>query len=151
MDKSICTPLNSHVVKWPFWMSGNDRGRSVNPPDFWSFNFIDVRGLPLPFGSKRFTGFEFADLASWSSSFLLLLFSKKRGFLERSNFQDLQFQTQWRCSYQIEVASPWHLWNWMTKSWGDLLTSLYHFKSFQKGHFTMWLFNGVQDTFVHLK
>ena len=43
-------------------MSGNDRRRSVNPNNFWSFNFIDIKGLPLQFGSKGFTGFEIADL-----------------------------------------------------------------------------------------
>ena len=45
-------------------MSGNDRSRSVNPVNFWSFNFIDVKGLSLQFGSKTFTGFEIADLES---------------------------------------------------------------------------------------
>ena len=64
--------------------------------------------------------------------------------MERSNFQDLQFQTQWRFSYQIEVASTWHLWNWIAKSWWALLTSFYYFHSFQKGYFTIWLFNWVQ-------
>ena len=34
------------------------------PINFWSFNFIDVKGLPLQFGSKTFTGFEIADLES---------------------------------------------------------------------------------------
>ena len=43
-------------------MTGNDRRRSVMPINFWSFNFIDVKGLPLQFGSKTFTGFEIADL-----------------------------------------------------------------------------------------
>ena len=64
--------------------------------------------------------------------------------MHRFNFQDLQFQSQWRSCYQIEVTSPRHLWNWMTKSWLALLTSLYHFQSFQRGHFTIWLFTRVQ-------
>ena len=42
--------------------SENDISRSVNPANFWSFNFIDVKGLSLQFGSKTFTGFEIADL-----------------------------------------------------------------------------------------
>ena len=42
-------------------MTGNDRRRSVNPTSFWSFNFIDVEGFPLQFGSKTFTGFEIAN------------------------------------------------------------------------------------------
>ena len=41
-------------------MNGNDRSRSVNPVNFWSFNFIDVKGLSLQFGSKTFAGFEIA-------------------------------------------------------------------------------------------
>ena len=45
-------------------MSGNGGGRSVNPPNFWSFNFIDVKGLPLQFGGKTFTGIEIVDLKS---------------------------------------------------------------------------------------
>ena len=45
-------------------MTGNDRRRSVMPINFWSFNFIDVKGLPLQFGSKTFNGFEIADLES---------------------------------------------------------------------------------------
>ena len=36
----------------------------VNPPNFWSFNFIDVKGLPIQFGIKRFNGFEIAGLES---------------------------------------------------------------------------------------
>ena len=48
-------------------MTGNDAGRSVMPINFWSFNFIDVKGLPLQFGNKIFTGFEIADLESWTS------------------------------------------------------------------------------------
>ena len=39
-------------------MSGNDRGRSVNLPNFWSFNLIDVKGLPLQFGCKTFPGLK---------------------------------------------------------------------------------------------
>ena len=45
-------------------MTENDRGRSVMSINFWSFNFIDVKGLPLQFGSKTFTGFEIAALES---------------------------------------------------------------------------------------
>ena len=45
-------------------MTGNDGGRSVMPLNFSSFNFIDIKGLPLHFGSKTFTGFEIADLES---------------------------------------------------------------------------------------
>ena len=45
-------------------MTRNDKGRSVMNLNFWSFNFIDVMGLSLQFGSKTFTGFEIADLES---------------------------------------------------------------------------------------
>ena len=45
-------------------MTGNDRGRSVMPLNFWTFNFIDVKGMSLQFGSKIFTRFEIADLES---------------------------------------------------------------------------------------
>ena len=45
-------------------MSGNDRGSSVNPANFWSFNFIDVKGLLLQFGMKNFTGIKIADIQS---------------------------------------------------------------------------------------
>ena len=63
------------------------------PTNFWSFNFIDVKGLPLQFGSKTFTGFEIADLESWSGCFLLLLCSKKEencigSTFKISNFKD---------------------------------------------------------------
>ena len=43
-------------------MTRKDRGRSVMPLNFWSFNFIDVKGLSLQFGGKTFTGFEIVDL-----------------------------------------------------------------------------------------
>ena len=45
-------------------MTGNDRKTSVMPINFWSFNFIDVKGLPLQFGNKTFTGFKIADVES---------------------------------------------------------------------------------------
>ena len=45
-------------------MTGNDQLRSVIPPNFWSFNFIDFKGLPLQFGSKKFAGFEIVELES---------------------------------------------------------------------------------------
>ena len=48
-------------------MTGNDKRRLVMPINFWSFMFIDVKGLPLQFGRKMFTGFEIADLESWTS------------------------------------------------------------------------------------
>ena len=43
-------------------MTENDRRRSIMSINFWSFNFIDVEGMPLQFGRKTFTGFEIADL-----------------------------------------------------------------------------------------
>ena len=45
-------------------MTRNDRRRSVMHINFWSFNVIDVKGLPLQFGSKTFTGFEITDVES---------------------------------------------------------------------------------------
>ena len=45
-------------------MTGNDGKRLVVAINFWSFNFIDVKGLSLQFGSKTFTVFEIADLES---------------------------------------------------------------------------------------
>ena len=41
------------------------------PINFWSFSFIDVKGLPFQFGRKTFTGFEIADLESWTSQKIL--------------------------------------------------------------------------------
>ena len=75
-------------------MTGNDRGRSVNPPNFWSFNFIDVKGLPLQFGSKTFTGFKIADLESLDLSKNPLFYYIKGVKNYNFNFQDLQFQNQ---------------------------------------------------------
>ena len=43
-------------------MTENNRGRSALPTNFWSFNFIDFKGLPLQFGSKTFTGFKIAEV-----------------------------------------------------------------------------------------
>ena len=63
-----------------FEMTGNDRRRSVMSIIFWSFNFIDVKGLPLQLGMKTLTGFEIADLKVGplqKSSFLLHKRSKK--------------------------------------------------------------------------
>ena len=65
------------------------RGKS---PNFWSFNFIYVKGLPLHFGSKTFTGFQIADLESWSWRFLLLLCSKKEDFWRGQNFKICNFK-----------------------------------------------------------
>ena len=45
-------------------MNGNDRGRIAMPNNFLSFNFIDVKGIQLRFGSKTFTAFEIVDLES---------------------------------------------------------------------------------------
>ena len=73
-------------------MSGNDRGRSVNPPNFWSFNFIDIKGLPLQCGSKTFIGFEIADLESRSCSFSHLLCSKKEDFWRGPTFKIFNFK-----------------------------------------------------------
>ena len=81
-------------------------------PNFWSFNFNDVRGLSLQFGSKTFTGFEIADLESWSGCFLLLLCSKKEencigSTLKISNFnasEDFTTKSNWQALdiYKIE-------------------------------------------------
>ena len=73
-------------------MTGNDRGRSVIPPNFWSFNFTYVKDLPLHFGSKIFTGFEIADLESLSCSFLLLLCSKKDKVWKGPTFKICNFK-----------------------------------------------------------
>ena len=62
------------------------------PPNFWSFNFIDVKGLSLWFGQKTFTVFEIADLESWSCSFLLLLCSKKENFWRGPTFRICNFK-----------------------------------------------------------
>ena len=62
------------------------------PINFCSFNFINVKGLPLQFGSKTFTSFEIADLESWSCSFLLLLCSKKEDFWRGPNFKICNFK-----------------------------------------------------------
>ena len=43
-------------------MTGNDGKRSVMPINFWSFNFINVKGLTLQFGRKTFIGIKVADL-----------------------------------------------------------------------------------------
>jgi len=45
-------------------MTENDRRGSVMPINFWSFNFIDVKGFSLQFGRKTFSGFKIADLES---------------------------------------------------------------------------------------
>ena len=95
-------------------MTRNDRGRSVMPLNFWSFNFIDVKGLSLQFGSKTFAGFEIADLESWSSSFLLLLCSKKeeiyRGStLKLCNFkpsEDFATKLKWQALDIYEIEWP---------------------------------------------
>ena len=52
-------------------MTENDGRRSVMSINFWSFNFIAVKGLPLQFGEKTFTGFEIADLESLTSPKIL--------------------------------------------------------------------------------
>ena len=56
------------------------------PTDFFSFNFIDVKGLPFQFGIKIFSRFEIADLAN-GSSYFLLLYSKKEDFWKGPTFK----------------------------------------------------------------
>ena len=73
-------------------MTGNDGGRSIMPINFWSFNFIDVKGLPLQFGKKILTGIEIVDLESRSSCFLLLLCSKKEEIYRGSTFKICNFK-----------------------------------------------------------
>ena len=124
-------------------MTWNDRRRSVLPINFWSFNFIDVKVLPLQFGRKTFTGFKIADLESWTLPKILFLLHK------RSKKLQLQLSIP-AITKPVNCLLP----NWSGKpltsmklndqKLEDLLTSLYHFHSLQKGHFTMWLFNGVQ-------
>ena len=101
----------------------NNSERSAIPTNFWSFNFIDVKGLPLQFGRKTFSGFEIADLESWSCSFLLLLCTKKEDFWRGSTFKIWNFKPsegfptklKWRALdiYKIEWPKVdryyWHL------------------------------------------
>ena len=47
------------------------------PINFWSFIFIEVKGLSLQFGRKNFTGFEIVDLESWTSLKVLFLLHKR--------------------------------------------------------------------------
>ena len=60
--------------------------------NFWSFNFRDARGLSLQFGSKIFTGFEIAEFESLSSSFFVLLCSKKEENCRGSTFKFYNFK-----------------------------------------------------------
>ena len=125
-------------LKWQ-----NDWGRSVFPSNFWSFNFIYVKGLPLHFDSKTFTGFENTDLESWSYSFLLLSCSKKENFWRGPTFKIFNFKPnegfptklKWQALDIYEIEWP---------KVGGFTSTLYHFHSFLKGNFTIWLFNGVQ-------
>ena len=87
-------------------MTGNDRKRSVNPPNFWSFNFIDVKGLPLQFGSKTFTGFEIADLETWSCRFLLLLCSKKEDFWRGPTSEGFPVKLKWQALDIYDIEWP---------------------------------------------
>ena len=52
-------------------MTGNDKRRSIMLINFWSFDFIDLKGLPLQFGKKTFTGLEIVDLEIWTSQEIL--------------------------------------------------------------------------------
>ena len=62
------------------------------PINFWSFNFIDVKGLSLQFGSITFTGFEITDIEILNCRFLLLLCSKKEDNYIGSTFKICNFK-----------------------------------------------------------
>ena len=57
-------------------MTENNRGRSAMPTNFWSFNFIDVKGLAHQFGSKTLTGFKIAEVEGWICNFPLFYYIK---------------------------------------------------------------------------
>ena len=80
-------------------MSENHREGSVNPSNFWSFNFIDFKGLPLQFGSKTLNVLKLQILKVEVAVFYSFFVVKKRIFgefqLSRSSISNLEI-------YEIE-------------------------------------------------
>ena len=79
--------------------------------NFWSFNFNDVRGLSLQFGSKTFTGFEIVVLErQFEYLFFAGLCSKKGENCRGSTFKFCNFKA-------IEIFAAKSKWN-NKKVWG---------------------------------
>ena len=63
------------------------------PFNFGSFDFIIVKGLPIQFGRKTFTGFEIADLESLTSPKILFFTQSKKQKTATSTFKICNFKT----------------------------------------------------------
>ena len=73
IDTLICrcinTPVKRQYINALFEMAVYHRKRVATIINFLSFISIDIKGFPLNFGRKILTGFEMADLESYTSIF----------------------------------------------------------------------------------
>ena len=81
--KCINTPVKRQYINAHFEMAVYHRKRVATIINCLSFISIDMKGFPLNFGRKIFTGFEMTELESYTSTFfhyLLHKMSKKEMF-----------------------------------------------------------------------
>ena len=71
MDKSIHTPVKRQYINALFEMAVYHRRRIGTILNYLSFISIDMKGFSFNFGRKIFTGFEMAELESYTSTFFL--------------------------------------------------------------------------------
>ena len=71
MDKSIHILVKRQYIHALFEMAGYQRRRVATIINFLSFISIDIKGFLFNFGRKIFTGFEMAELESYTSTFIL--------------------------------------------------------------------------------
>ena len=67
--RCINTPVKRQYINALFEMAVYHRKRVATIVNFLSFISIDIKGFPFNFHRKIFTGFEMADLESYTSIF----------------------------------------------------------------------------------
>ena len=148
MDKCIDTPVKRQYINALFEMAVYCRRRVATILNFLSFINISIKGFSFNIGRKIFTGFEMAELESWSISFFDILCNEIGWKCGGVTFKFCHFKASEDFSAKIEWE-PLHI---NTNEWqkvddcchpSSLINS--HFK---KGIYVLSLYWGM-NTFVH--